>query len=375
MTAHMPQYLCRSSGSMMIDHPLSAIERAQLAADDEPLNRPRIPAELKPVATPQFIAAITSKWWRKEKTHFTTYFFGGTTAVKDRIIKFANVWGEVSAIKHSWTNDQNAADFRCAYTADGYYSYLGQDCRSIPVNRNTMNLQGMDSLSVPDAELMRVVPHEYGHAMGFPHEHSRQTIIDLLDVEKTVREMQRQTGWTRTQIMQQVFTVLSESAIFGTEPDVNSIMCYWFSGACTKSGQPIPGGNKLSPSDIAFAAKTWPKAGPVEPVGHKILIALAGAVTAAELVPAPVAGKTTLTISTHNDPGLVSMKMEAAPKPPNGGSGMLAKLLAILAAIRAGDWLKVLELLAELGKAQAAGQFSEEEYQAAAQAMGACDPK
>lgn len=261
-----PKHMCSASATML-DHPLSQEERAQIAVEENPFNMPRVPAVLKDMMAPQFIAAVTGKWWGPSKTKFTIFFMGSASnAVKDRIIKFANIWNEDSAIVFAWTNDAASADFRCSFKREGYYSYIGVDCKSIPLAQNTMNLEGMDSLSVPDRELMRVVPHECGHGMGFTHEHSRQEVINLLDRNKTIAQMQLETGWTPQQIVQQVFTVMPQSAIFGTAPDVNSIMCYFFSGKCTKSGQPIPGGNTLSALDRNFAATTWPKTSAPPPV-------------------------------------------------------------------------------------------------------------
>jgi serralysin len=268
----IPSHLCSASGSST-RHPLSHEERARIAVKENPFNKPRIPAAMKEHATPAFIAMMTNKWWGKDRTDFTIWFDTTNAAVKDRIVKFMNIWNEVSKLFVKWTDDKNAADFRCTFKAEGYYSYIGTDCKGIPKNQNTMNLQGMDSLSVPDAEMMRVTPHEYAHAFGCPHEHSRAEIIALLDQAKTIAEMKVETGWNQQEIIQQVFTVVKESALLNaTPPDVKSIMCYWFSGKCTKTGQPIPGGLTLSDSDRAWAAAGWPKGGvivPPPPTGTK----------------------------------------------------------------------------------------------------------
>ena len=46
----------------------------------------------------------------------------------------------------------------------------------IPPNRQTMNLQGFTT-NTPESEYKRVIRHEAGHALGFPHEHMRKASI------------------------------------------------------------------------------------------------------------------------------------------------------------------------------------------------------
>jgi hypothetical protein len=110
-------------------------------------------------------------------------------------------------------------------------------------------------------------------------------------------------------------------------------------------------------------ATLYPKSEPPPPPSSsKIYVALTGQVTAATIVKAPAPGG--LTITTEKDPGTASVEVGSTP-PPNGGTGIMAwltKLLELWAAIRAGDWLKVIEILSELGKAQAAGQITDAEF-------------
>jgi hypothetical protein len=244
------------------------IVAAEEAVDENPVNAVRrtvLPdLELKPLQ----IALLTGKWWGPERRQFTVGMFDNPKSqYRDQVMNAANLIGEHADIKFVYTADTQSANVRISWAREGYYSYLGKDNDRIPRNRNTMNLQGMDG-PVSAAELVRVVPHEFIHFLGGPHEHSRQEIIDLLDREATIREYMATQGWTRQEVISQVFQVLSESSLtpYSTPADQESIMCYWFTGRCTKSKKPILGGSKFSPSDIGFFKKTWPKAGPVDPV-------------------------------------------------------------------------------------------------------------
>ena len=56
-----------------------------------------------------------------------------------------------------------------------------------------MNLEAF-TMDTPDSEFFRVVRHETGHTLGFPHEHMRKAIIDRLDPEKVIAELHEEPG-------------------------------------------------------------------------------------------------------------------------------------------------------------------------------------
>jgi hypothetical protein len=68
---------------------------------------------------------------------------------------------------------------------DGYWPYLGTDVLQIPPNQPTLNLASF-TMNTPDAEFYRVVRHETGHTLGFPHEHMRKEIIERIDRNKAI---------------------------------------------------------------------------------------------------------------------------------------------------------------------------------------------
>jgi hypothetical protein len=46
-----------------------------------------------------------------------------------------------------------------------------------------MNLQGF-TMNTLESEFRRVVRHETGHTLGFPHEHLRRQIVDNIDPDR-----------------------------------------------------------------------------------------------------------------------------------------------------------------------------------------------
>jgi hypothetical protein len=123
-----------------------------------------------------------------------------------------------------------------------------------------MNLQGF-TLNTPDSEYRRVVFHETGHTMGFPHEHMRKELVERLDVSATINYFRKTQGWSAQEVREQVLTPVPESELIATEhADEESIMCYQLPASITKDGKPITGGDVINARDAAFVAKIYPKA-------------------------------------------------------------------------------------------------------------------
>lgn len=141
----------------------------------------------------------------------------------------------------------------------GYWSYLGTDILLIAPDQPTMNLEGF-TMATSDAKFHRVVRHETGHTLGFPHEHMRKHLVELIDPDKAIAYYGASQGWTEEEVRQQVLTPIEKSSLLGTNrTDSNSIMCYQIPGALTRNGKPISGGNDIDQLDYEFAGECYPK--------------------------------------------------------------------------------------------------------------------
>lgn len=240
---------------------------AKTAIEQNPANKPRIVGlyEIeKKVDVPQAIALLTTKYWGTGGVKLGVSFMEKTDqALRDLIIQHMNAWSDYANVTFAYS--QSGGEVRISRGGGGYWSYLGTDILHIPKGQQTMNLEGF-VLKTPLSEYKRVIRHETGHTLGFPHEHMRKEIVGLLDPAKTIAYFERTQGWSQQEIQDQVLTPIDDATITGTPTDVNSIMCYQLPGEITISGQPIPGGLDIDPSDGAFAGKIYPKAqGPVVP--------------------------------------------------------------------------------------------------------------
>jgi len=178
--------------------------------------------------------------------------------LRARIISHMNAWTATGCI--SFVETGGIGNVRISRGGGGYWSYLGTDILQVPSDRQTMNLQGF-TMDTPESEYQRVVRHETGHTLGFPHEHMRQDLVARIDPEKAYDYFWQTYGWDRATVDQQVLTPLDEQSLMGTPVDQTSIMCYQLPGSITRDGQPIIGGLDINQWDYWFAGQIYPVPG------------------------------------------------------------------------------------------------------------------
>lgn len=245
------------------------VQAAQIATSINPLNHPPIERLARVMRgfspNPLHIAVLTTKYWHTGGVKLTVGFLDNPPAdLRARIILHMNAWAKTANVQFVASN--TSPQVRIARTEnDGYWSYLGTDILSIPANQPTMNLEAF-TMDTPESEFHRVVRHETGHTMGFPHEHMRRELVNKIDEKKAVKFFGATQGWSPAEVRQQVLTPLEEGSLLGTaHADPNSIMCYQIPGTITKDGKPIIGGVDIDDTDYAFAAKIYPKPGTKTP--------------------------------------------------------------------------------------------------------------
>lgn len=211
------------------------------------------------------LALDVTRYWGKEGVKLTVGFIETRDrALRERILLHLNAWNKTANVEFVESNAEpqvRIARFtaREAPGDDGYWSNLGTDVLLIRPPRPTMNLEAF-TMQTQDSEFHRVVRHEGGHTLGFPHEHMRKEIIAKLDREKVIAEFMRTQSWTRQEVIDQVLTPLEESSLLGTvTAEADSIMCYEIAGNLTRDGQPVVGGTDITKGDFAFAAQVYPK--------------------------------------------------------------------------------------------------------------------
>jgi len=178
------------------------VHAARTAININPMNSApiarltRVMRDFKPTA--ERLAVVVTKYWGAGGVRLTVGFLDNPPAtLRKRILQHMNAWSKTANVKfvESKTNPQ-VRIARAAGDAGGYWSYVGTDILHIPRNQQTMNLEGF-TMNTDDSEFFRVVRHETGHTLGFPHEHMRRALVEKLDVAKTLEFFERTQGGAR----------------------------------------------------------------------------------------------------------------------------------------------------------------------------------
>lgn len=207
------------------------------------------------------LSILTSRKWHTNGVRLTVGFLDNPEpALRKRILGHMNAWSATANVAFTETEGDAQVRIARAGGADGgYWSYLGTDILKVEDGLPTMNLEGF-TMNTRESEFIRVVRHETGHTLGFPHEHMRRELVERIDREKAIEFYMATQGWTREEVIAQVLTPIEDGSLLGTpRADSNSIMCYQIPGTLTIDRQPIPGGRDIDALDFAFAATCYPR--------------------------------------------------------------------------------------------------------------------
>ncbi len=158
----------------------------------------------------------------------------------------------VGNVKITFVDDINQANVRIGFNGDdGAWSYVGTECLDYKdTTQPTMNLGWFD---------VQTTLHEFGHMLGFIHEHNNPRGNAIQWNKNAVYTWARETqGWDKQTTDSNIMEKYSFSQTNGSEFDPLSIMLYFFPGYLTTNGQGTKENLILSGYDVLYVTKNYP---------------------------------------------------------------------------------------------------------------------
>lgn len=182
-----------------------------------------------------------------------------TDFVISKVKQYAKEWEKVANIKFSFVDDLNTATIRVGFDKQGGdWSWLGRMAAGNIFKSKTMNF-GFFNDNTPESEFRATTMHEFGHALGFVHEHQAPAAGIPWDKEKVYAYFAAPPlNWSRIQVDANVFFKYSSLITNSSTYDRFSIMHYYFPSSLTMDGSSFPKNTNLSVTDISFAGFVYP---------------------------------------------------------------------------------------------------------------------
>lgn len=183
-------------------------------------------------------------------------FLDGAPDLQTRVKAAAQQWIDRTGadLTFTWLNAPGAGDIRISFTRKGSWSLLGRYAQfETDKTKPTMNFGWLKPAS-SDLDVREVVLHEFGHAMGFIHEHQNPDGGLQWNEDEVIRSLSGPPNeWTLQQIQTNVLGHYDPRDLIGTPFDPNSIMLYPFPAEWTKNGVSTHNNSDLSATDIQLA--------------------------------------------------------------------------------------------------------------------------
>jgi serralysin len=174
--------------------------------------------------------------------------------------KYAKEWERYANIKFEFVTSFNDAAVKVRFDKTNQsWSWVGRDVQFNPFRKYTMNFGWFNELTT-ESEYSRVVSHEFGHVLGFLHEHQSPASPLEWDKPKTYAYFaaEERGKWPADQVDVNVINKYSTSNTNFSQYDPYSIMHYIIPNDLLLSGKSTTDNYMISGTDAQYARIWYP---------------------------------------------------------------------------------------------------------------------
>jgi serralysin len=207
----------------------------------------------------QGLAGATEKMWNPGDI-ITVYLDpnNGSDWIRDRVKYYAKQWETYANIKFDFITDFTAAKIKVGFNKTGKsWSWIGRDVLFNPFKNYTVNFGWFDDNTTP-LEFSRTIVHEFGHVLGFLHEHQSPASPLQWDLPKTYEYFKKEGNWTADDVNLNIINKYNLSNTNFSSYDRYSIMHYPIPDALLLSGSGAAVNYWISPIDAQYARSWYP---------------------------------------------------------------------------------------------------------------------
>jgi hypothetical protein len=208
----------------------------------------------------QPLAGETNKMWDPGQT-ISVYLntTNGSDFIRNKVKEIAREWERIANIKFAFVNEFKSARVKVMFGSDNKnWSWIGKDVLFNPIGLYTMHF-GSFSNSTGDGQFRRLVLHEFGHALGFIHEHQSPAAGIQWDKEKVYAFYAAEPNkFSRVDTDINVFNKYANTNTNYSAYDPYSIMHYAIPPDLTLDGRGTPSNASFSYTDIEYARRLYP---------------------------------------------------------------------------------------------------------------------
>jgi serralysin len=230
---------------------IAMADALRVSIQANPLNAPLAAVDARGRIRGKNVSRLCAKFgilWGQEPC-IKVSFLDGTTAQQNQVINAARAWEQAGNLFFMFGNYPDA-QIRITFNGKGCWSKLGTVALTVPQGQPTMTL-GFSALLDTD------IQHEFGHALGFYHEH-QQPNCPLQWIEaNALRDLQAINGWSVAEVRYNFLDKL-DRGFFYSAYDQSSIMHYWVDASWHKGNYSIPSPTGLTITDQAWCRTCYP---------------------------------------------------------------------------------------------------------------------